>query len=760
MADPRHVEGIPDPLDGDDDDVAWALQTAAVEWRRAAHDDALTWLRRAATAAMEAGHAPRAAFLEAAADRLARPPARGWPGTSRPPGSAAEVEVEVDDDDGLETIDGLDEIGGTEVDGRGVVPHLPPLPSPPVPPVPGAPARLPPLPPPPARPSPPMAPPPMAPPGAPPPPVVSRRPTPAATAQPSSSAVPGRRGSVLSSIAHPPEERDRPHEPLPPHPGGHDSGVGLPPSSGPGSYLPGVLGAGRPAGAERVPSAIPGSRGAALRPERPPLARRPSDVAQVRRAERSPERPGPGAPASPRPSERSSAAPSPGSRALPRAPERAPAPPPGRHEEAAPGPHPTGSDRRGRRGGAVDRPGSPPPDSSPTRRETSPPAFEGEVPELPAQHPEAELRAAQSVEPEVSLPLVHEPGFATTGAGAEAEEDHALPAPSVPEPSQSTPLEPAASDEEAGDDGEGGPDLPDIDAEVIASATASLIPDAPRFDDEEEFEEFPPAAQATPAPAEDRAGSVEPTEPSVLGVRLSSVRGLQDLSIDSQQVLARRAKLEVLQPEEEISSFAVALVVKGDVGIVPAVSDIPCGYAQKGDVVFTRGSLAGGIALSVVAGPDGAAVAAWDQAALDAALGDSPWVGDELLEVADRFQAMAGATMGPLGQRLDESLMASVFAKAEVRLLYAGDPLVEAGRPVQGLAVVGAGRIEVVGEDGKLHELHPGDLVFPGATLSSGPAPAAARAGAGGALVLQVGRHETHELMVSVPPLLEVLASA
>jgi len=246
----------------------------------------------------------------------------------------------------------------------------------------------------------------------------------------------------------------------------------------------------------------------------------------------------------------------------------------------------------------------------------------------------------------------------------------------------------------------------------------------------------------------------------VLGVRLSSVRGLQDLSIESQQVLARRAKLEVLQPEEEISSFAVALVVKGDVGIVPAVSDIPCGYAQKGDVVFTRGSLAGGVALSVVAGPDGAAVAAWDQAALDVALGDSPWVGDELLEVADRFQAMAGATMGPLGQRLDESLMASVFAKAEVRLLFAGDLLVEAGRPVQGLAVVGAGRIEILGPEGKLQELHPGDLVFPSATPASAPAPASARAGAGGALVLQVGRHETHELLVSVPPLLEVLATA
>jgi len=385
------------------------------------------------------------------------------------------------------------------------------------------------------------------------------------------------------------------------------------------------------------------------------------------------------------------------------------------------------------------------------------------VPELPAQHPEAEAQSERGVDPEVALPLVHEGmGPAAMDRPGESEPDRTLPEPSAPEPV----LDARASAADVEEDGGGVPDLPDIDAEVIASATASLIPDAPRFDDEEEIEELPAAAGgasgegAPPEPAEDRPGSGEPADPSVLGVRLSSVRGLQDLSIESQQVLARRAKLEVLQPEEEISSFAVALVVKGDVGIVPAVSDIPCGYAQKGDVVFTRGSLAGGVALSVVAGPDGAAVAAWDQAALDVALGDSPWVGDELLEVADRFQAMAGATMGPLGQRLDESLMASVFAKAEVRLLFAGDLLVEAGRPVQGLAVVGAGRIEILGPEGKLQELHPGDLVFPSATPASAPAPASARAGAGGALVLQVGRHETHELLVSVPPLLEVLATA
>lgn len=35
------------PLPLDDDDVAWALQTAAVQWRRGAKPDAVLWLRRA-----------------------------------------------------------------------------------------------------------------------------------------------------------------------------------------------------------------------------------------------------------------------------------------------------------------------------------------------------------------------------------------------------------------------------------------------------------------------------------------------------------------------------------------------------------------------------------------------------------------------------------------------------------------------------------------------------------------------------------------
>ena len=62
--------GIPPPLDNDDDDVAWALQTAAAQWKLAAFADAIVWLRRAVDSAIQAGHASRANELSGAAWRL------------------------------------------------------------------------------------------------------------------------------------------------------------------------------------------------------------------------------------------------------------------------------------------------------------------------------------------------------------------------------------------------------------------------------------------------------------------------------------------------------------------------------------------------------------------------------------------------------------------------------------------------------------------------------------------------------------------
>src|SRR5690606_38663309 len=79
---------LPPPRDDDDDDVAWALQTAQVQWQRGAYMDAVTWLRRAADSALRIGATGRAWDLKLAASKLvdvipSQPPA---PPPPRPSG--------------------------------------------------------------------------------------------------------------------------------------------------------------------------------------------------------------------------------------------------------------------------------------------------------------------------------------------------------------------------------------------------------------------------------------------------------------------------------------------------------------------------------------------------------------------------------------------------------------------------------------------------------------------------------------------------
>src|SRR6187399_312628 len=83
---------LPSPRDDDDDDVAWAMQTAQVQWQRGAYADAVTWLRRAADSALRIGATGRAWDLKLAASKLSAlipqnpPPSAppGPPSTSRP----------------------------------------------------------------------------------------------------------------------------------------------------------------------------------------------------------------------------------------------------------------------------------------------------------------------------------------------------------------------------------------------------------------------------------------------------------------------------------------------------------------------------------------------------------------------------------------------------------------------------------------------------------------------------------------------------
>ena len=94
---------FPTAKDDDDDDVAWALSTAQVQWKRGSAADAVTWLRRAIDSAVSVGATWRAAELTRQTDAIEAHFVHGAapvPASAPPP-----TEVVVDDFDGTDIID-------------------------------------------------------------------------------------------------------------------------------------------------------------------------------------------------------------------------------------------------------------------------------------------------------------------------------------------------------------------------------------------------------------------------------------------------------------------------------------------------------------------------------------------------------------------------------------------------------------------------------------------------------------------------------
>lgn len=251
----------------------------------------------------------------------------------------------------------------------------------------------------------------------------------------------------------------------------------------------------------------------------------------------------------------------------------------------------------------------------------------------------------------------------------------------------------------------------------------------------------------------------ESAEAAIEGVSLVEVRGLQDLPDDVQRRLAASARVVALAPDEEIGDFGAALILSGTVYIMPTLADAACASASVADVVFASGSLTPGIPIRVVGAEAGTRVAVFSREELSREMAQCPWVEEDLRQVADHYQALAGAGMGAMGERLDDALRGLITSRCEVQHYRPGDVVVELGHAVEALYIVGAGSLVLTDADQKImSEAHPGDFIFAAQIMRAGPAPSTVRAGSGGALLLQTERKTAHELLLSVPPLLEILA--
>jgi hypothetical protein len=224
-------------------------------------------------------------------------------------------------------------------------------------------------------------------------------------------------------------------------------------------------------------------------------------------------------------------------------------------------------------------------------------------------------------------------------------------------------------------------------------------------------------------------------------------------------MLRQRARIERMGTGEDLSFFSIVLVLEGWVKLMPAIADVTCATAAAGEVVFTQGTLEDGVALRVVAGQNGTTLATWDRETFDEITKSCPWVADELRLIADSFQALAGTSLGMLGERLDDALREVVTSRCQVLTLLPAEILVHKGKPVPGMHIVGAGLIEIVDGDGKVvSTVAPGNFLLTDQVLAGGVSPHTVRAASTGALILFAPRMIAHELLVSVPPLLEILA--
>ena len=237
-------------------------------------------------------------------------------------------------------------------------------------------------------------------------------------------------------------------------------------------------------------------------------------------------------------------------------------------------------------------------------------------------------------------------------------------------------------------------------------------------------------------------------------------RSPERLPDDARAAFAQRLSYATSARNEEIGGFALALIVEGSLDLAATIVDAIARRLETGAIVRSRGTIDHVAPVRLVAASGPARVAIWEERSVEEAFRTCPWVEHELRAASDRIHAEVGVTMGPLGARLDPVLRAGVIAKLSLRVLGELEVFATRGEPIPGILVVGAGELELVGDDGapQAAPLRAGDFLFPNEVLRAAPAPNTVRAAKGGALILIAPRGAAHELLVTCPPLLEIFA--
>lgn len=299
---------------------------------------------------------------------------------------------------------------------------------------------------------------------------------------------------------------------------------------------------------------------------------------------------------------------------------------------------------------------------------------------------------------------------------------------------------------------------------AVESAETARLPTLPSpakdLEAELEAEDASPYLLQTVPPAGGSLLSeeVSPQEapPGIDGLTFESVEALADLPEEAHAELAAGGQMRTLTSSQEfLLREGAALITHGQVHVTLPFSYVSGERVASGAVVAVRCSVEAG-PLRLIADAEQTRLVTWTDQQLSNAMRDCPWVEDDLRQLADRLQAHAAAGLGPLGERLDDALRATVYERLQVRVLAPDESVAERGKPLKGLFIVAVGAL-AIGDSG-IDSITSGQFVFPSCVIGGELPPDDVKAGPKGAIVLFATRPVAHELMMSVPPLLELLA--
>ena len=245
-------------------------------------------------------------------------------------------------------------------------------------------------------------------------------------------------------------------------------------------------------------------------------------------------------------------------------------------------------------------------------------------------------------------------------------------------------------------------------------------------------------------------------------IDLQRFEALADVPDDERARIVATGQVIALLPDEEIDAPALVLVLHGELEVRTKGRSSPIEIVPADQLRILAPVPPSDGQLIVVGGRKGSRLLALPAAAIEALRAAAPWVVQDLEPGSDDLHVVAGALRGEIGRRLDDALLGAVLARADTMRLGPGATVVKQGELVRALVILGAGALSLrAGDDPDAPEIgaiEPGEVLFPSELLTRAKAPSTVRAGAEGAVVLVATRGATEELMMTYPPLLDILS--